>query len=508
MVLFHPTTGGFTPRCVRAQAQLSCVAPALRAASDLARGCAITAVPLRAESLVRATRSVLHTATPAPPPARAAPATEQEVRRLLAALPVPVQQALAALEQAAGHDVTSLVELNVQIGRWPEAVFVAPDGSKRREMLVQAPCTAADVALFREFFIGKDGVVAAHKRAGMPGTLHRLSCTTHPSRGNEVLAVTARVGRALEGVVDRMAPFLLESDASLLLIGVPGVGKTTLLRELARRLSDDRRLTVVVVDKTCEIGGDGDAPHPSIGSARWMPVGRPGLQAAILREAVENQSPDIIICDEISTSEEVEAARTIAQRGVRLIATVHGGTLPELVNDGERRNLVGGQGNVTLTGSAAERRPDRRKSVAVRLREPPFGAALELHGRERWVWHPSVREAVDAYFSGEPVRAQLLEPGRRIALTAVPEADAFTYCLECGRLDKPCPAHTPPPPPPPTERGGGFAGPRRSGNMQFSGACYGCGEPGHIRMNCPNQQGRGGGGFGGGAAAGLGAFRL
>ena len=72
------------------------------------------------------------------------------------------------------------------------------------------------------------------------------------------------------------------------------------------------------------------------------------------------------------------------------------------VNDGERRNLVGGQSNVTLTDSAAERRPDRRKSVAMRLREPAFDHAIELHERQRWVWHPSVRDAVDAYYSGEP----------------------------------------------------------------------------------------------------------
>jgi len=250
-----------------------------------------------------------------------------------------------------------------------------------------------------------------------------------------------------------------------------------------------------VVDKTNEIGGDSEAPHPSIGSARWMPVGKSGMQAAILREAVENQSPDIIICDELSTAEEVEAARSIAQRGVRLIATVHGGTLPELIADGERRNLVGGQGNVTLTDGAAEKRPDRRKSVAVRLREPPFGAALELHGRERWVWHPCVREAVDAFLAGEPTRAELIEPARRVAVWAVPQADAFSYCLECGRLDTPCDLHAPPKQPPQAARGpgafgggggggGGFAGFGGGGNRQFGGACYGCGETGHIRANC------------------------
>jgi stage III sporulation protein SpoIIIAA len=142
----------------------------------------------------------------------------------------------------------------------------------------------------------------------------------------------------------------LLSSKSLLLIGKPSVGKTTLLRELAQNLSEDLSSVVCVVDKICEIAGDGESPHHAIGSSRWKPVSRPGLQAQILRECVENQSPDVIICDEISTSKEVECVRSISQRsisqrGVSLITTVHGSTLPELVNDGKRRNLVSGHLN-------------------------------------------------------------------------------------------------------------------------------------------------------------------
>jgi len=143
---------------------------------------------------------------------------------------------------------------------------------------------------------------------------------------------------------------MAQKNHSLLLIGKPGVGKTTCLREIARILANDRTLNVVVVDKTCEITGDGDAPHSAIGRARWMPVGKPNMQHSIMREAVENQSPDVIIVDEISTPQEVEAARTIAQRGVQLIATVHGRTLPELIMCKERGNLVGGIASVTLSG--------------------------------------------------------------------------------------------------------------------------------------------------------------
>lgn len=200
------------------------------------------------------------------------------------------------------------------------------------------------------------------------------------------------------------------------------------------------------------------------------------MQAQILRECVENQTPDIIICDEISTSEEVEAARTIAQRGVRLIASVHGNTLPELVNDSERRNLVGGQTSVTLTDRAADARMDKRKTVALRLREPSFTTALELHEREVWVYHPDVATAIDNYYNAEPVEAHVLVPGKILACVALSEHDKFSYCLDCAATAAPCSAHAPQV----LER----AIPR---SMQGSGKCYHCGEQGHMRMYCPRR---------------------
>mmetsp|Transcript_34282 Transcript_34282/g.90551 ORF Transcript_34282/g.90551 Transcript_34282/m.90551 type:complete len:308 (-) Transcript_34282:822-1745(-) len=218
-----------------------------------------------------------------------------------------------------------------------------------------------------------------------------------------------------------------------------------------------------------------------------------------------------------STMEEVEAARSMAQRGVALVATVHGETLPELVNDSERRNLVGGQTHITLTDTSAEKRPDKRKNPAVRLREPVFVAALELHERERWIYHPSVRDAIDAYYAGEPVQCKLLEPGRTVAAMAIPARDAFIYCLDCGRLNTLCPQHAMSAPRPlvvdagspaagfsfgaPQNTlgfgmglrpqggaGGGGGGHRRRpgawSGIQRSGNCYSCGEYGHFAFEC------------------------
>mmetsp|Transcript_34282 Transcript_34282/g.90552 ORF Transcript_34282/g.90552 Transcript_34282/m.90552 type:complete len:286 (-) Transcript_34282:1877-2734(-) len=253
---------------------------------------------------------ILTEVNPIPPPPKLAPNTKNEVQMLLSALPVPVRHALEELE-AQGKDLNTLMELNVQIGRKPEAVFMDPKtGRKERVFVVDAECNEGDVQLFSPLF---ERGASSNKRAGLPGTLHRLSFTTHPGRQDTVVAVTARVGRAMEGVVARMAPFLLEapgsSFSSLLLIGRPGVGKTTLLRELACALSHDTHRNVVVVDKTCEIAGDDIRPHPAIGTARWMPVGRSGLQPQVMREAVENQTPDIIICDEIRRAPSGTAAR-------------------------------------------------------------------------------------------------------------------------------------------------------------------------------------------------------
>jgi stage III sporulation protein SpoIIIAA len=431
----------------------------------------------------------------------------RELGALLAKLPSVVTQALVEAAKRHGYspELTGLCELYLQLGRRPEAIFADKTGRTRRCFIVDSAITPNDINLFAELFRAEEGdrtrIGTGHKRKGLRGTLHRLSVITHPGKGPvaPILGVTARVGRVVRGTVHKMAPTLLdrarpEGSGPLLLIGRPGVGKTTVLRELARLLSEDMSLNVVVVDKTCEIAGDDVVPHSAIGSARWMPVAKQGLQHAIMLEAVENQSPDVMIVDEISTPAEVDAARTISQRGVRLIATVHGTTLAELIRCRERGALCGGQQTVTLADATAARRADKRKTVQKREREPVFTSAVELHEREHWLLHPCVKTAVDAYFEGEPSACVELLPGRSIAVAAIAEDDGFSYCRACGARharsaggassDRSCALHRAGAARGSPGSGGGGAG---GGRRQVSGACFNCGASGHYSRDCPRR---------------------
>jgi len=245
--------------------------------------------------------------------------------------------------------------------------------------------------LFDDLFANADESV---RRVGVQGTLHRISRIVHV-RLCQVIGVTARVGRSVEGVVEAMTQRrLLDSTKSLLIIGPPNVGKTTILREFARLTSrfeaDKPARVVVVVDKTNELAGDSLEPHEAIGTSRWIPCARPDQQHAAMIEGVENHAPDVLIVDEISSRRDVDAARTIAQRGVQLIATAHGCALSQLINDRERAELVGGVTSDVLLGDhAADKRLDGKKSVRKRKAEPVFESALVVRGYFDWIFHES-----------------------------------------------------------------------------------------------------------------------
>jgi stage III sporulation protein SpoIIIAA len=296
-------------------------------------------------------------------------------------LPQELQQSLALQSQG------ELLEIILDLGRLPQARY--PHAALN---LSNQPVTREDL----DAVIGAVGEFGADNRAGIEGTLHRISAIRN--RRGEIIGLTLRVGRAVFGTIDLIRD-LVESGKSLLLLGRPGVGKTTKLREVARVLADDFGKRVVVIDTSNEIAGDGDVPHPAIGSARRMMVAHPDRQHAVMIEAVENHMPEAIIIDEIGTATEAMAARTIAERGVQLIGTAHGNTLENLIMNPTLSDLVGGVQTVTLSDEEARLR-GTQKTVSERKAPPTFDIVVEITARDEVVVHPDTAQAVDAILSG------------------------------------------------------------------------------------------------------------
>jgi stage III sporulation protein SpoIIIAA len=253
-----------------------------------------------------------------------------------------------------------------------------------------------------DYVISRIGDFDADNRAGMERTLHRISGIRN--RRGQVVGLTCRVGRAVYGTSDIIED-IIHGGKSLLLLGRPGVGKTTLLREAARILAEKKR--VVIVDTSNEIGGDGDVPHPAVGRARRMQVAQPSLQHEVMIEAVENHNPEVIIIDEIGRQLEAEAARTIAERGVQLIGTAHGNSLENILLNPTLADLVGGIESVTLSDEEARRR-GTQKTVLERRSPPTFDVLVEIVDRENFNVHHDVAVAVDSFLRGRP-----LPPERR-----------------------------------------------------------------------------------------------
>ncbi len=295
---------------------------------------------------------------------------------LLAVLPPEVQE---ELHRAGRRD--ELLEIILDLGRTPTARFT--DGEVQ---LRQQEVTAEDI----KYVVSHIGEFDADNRAGLERTLHRISAIRN--RKGRVVGLTCRVGRAVYGTIEIIQD-LIASGKSVLLVGRPGVGKTTMLREAARVLAETKR--VIIVDTSNEIAGDGDIPHPAIGQARRMQVALPSLQHEVMIEAVENHNPEVIVIDEIGRELEAIAARTIAERGVQLIATAHGNTLENLLLNPTLSDLVGGIESVTLSDEEARRR-HTQKTVLERRAPPTFDVLVEIQDRQRLQVHTNVAEAVDA----------------------------------------------------------------------------------------------------------------
>ena len=316
-----------------------------------------------------------------------------DLDKLCHVLPEEISQALDNLGQT-----DNLIEIVLDLGRVPTARYT--DGEV---VLLDREVTRTDIDTVDHNI----GDFDADNRAGMERTLHRISAIRN--RKGTIVGLTCRVGRAVYGTIDIIQD-LIESGQSLLMLGPPGVGKTTMLREAARVLAESKR--VVIVDTSNEIGGDGDVPHPAVGRARRMQVSRPERQHEVMIEAVENHNPEVIVIDEIGRELEAMAARTIAERGVQLIGTAHGNALDNLMLNPTLSDLVGGIESVTLSDDEARRR-GTQKTVLERRAPPTFDVLIEIQTRNRLIVHEDVSAAVDGILRGNPMPVEQRQRNER-----------------------------------------------------------------------------------------------
>lgn len=335
---------------------------------------------------------------------------------LLKILPPEITQSLADLNR---YD--ELLEVILDLGRVPTARLT--DGEY---ILLDREVTPDDL----ELVVLTVGEFDADNRAGIERTLHRISGIRN--RRGEVVGLTCRVGRAVFGTI-QIVQEIIESGKSILFLGKPGVGKTTMLREAARVLAESKR--VVIVDTSNEIGGDGDIPHPAVGKARRMQVPTPSLQHEVMIEAVENHNPEVIVIDEIGRELEAQAARTIAERGVQLIGTAHGINLDNLLLNPTLSDLVGGIESVTLSDEEARRR-GTQKTVLERRAPPTFDVLVEIQDRNLLYVHHDVMLAVDMLLRGRPRQPEVRSRDANGEIAIVPAPEVSTNVRTNGKKDR------------------------------------------------------------------------
>ena len=330
---------------------------------------------------------------------------QNDLEKLLAIMPEKVTRNVSV------ESLEDVIEIVLDIGRRPEVRKA--DGSIMQ--LGDSTVTSEDILHVTGFLqdFTKDN------RSGIPGTLHRISAIRN--RQDKIVGLTCRIGRVVTGTIACIKDFCTMGK-SILFLGRPGVGKTTKLREISRLVADELHKRVVVVDTSNEIAGDGDVPHSAIGSARRMQVKQPEYQKDIMIEAVENHTPEVIVVDEIGTEAEAQAARTIAERGVMLIATAHGNSLESLIKNPTLSDLVGGIQSVTLGDDEAKRRASQ-KTVLEREKQPTFDIVIEIIDRNTLAVYKNAAEAVDYILRGWPIRPEIRKVDKDYNLETVPKVE-------------------------------------------------------------------------------------
>ncbi len=303
-------------------------------------------------------------------------------------------------------DVTEIV---LDIGRVPEVRHA----NGQIQYIPAAPVNYEDI----DYITSRVQEFTSDNRSGIPGTLHRISAIRN--RQGRVVGLTCRIGRVVTGTISCIKDICLQNK-SILFLGKPGVGKTTKLREISRLVADELGKRVVIVDTSNEIAGDGDTPHPAVGHARRMQVRQPEFQKDIMIEAVENHTPEVIVVDEIGTEAEAQAARTIAERGVMLIATAHGNNLESLIKNPTLSDLVGGIQSVTLGDDEAKRRSSQ-KTVLEREKQPTFDIVIEILDRNTLAVYKNTTEAVDYILRGWPIRPEIRKVDQEYVFSDIPE---------------------------------------------------------------------------------------
>lgn len=322
---------------------------------------------------------------------------QNDLDKLIAVMPPKVKNFIT-------HDsLNDVIEIVLDMGREPE---VRHSGGKI-DKLGQDVVEESDI----EYVVSHIQSFTHDNRSGIPGTLHRISAIRN--RQGKVIGLTCRIGRVVTGTIACIKDFCTQGK-SILFLGPPGVGKTTKLREISRLVADELGKRVVIVDTSNEIAGDGDVPHPAVGASRRMQVAQPELQKDIMIEAVENHTPEVIVVDEIGTEAEAQAARTIAERGVMLIATAHGNCLESLIKNPTLSDLVGGIQSVTLGDDEAKRRASQ-KTVLEREKQPTFDIVIEIQDRNTLAVYKNTSEAVDYILRGWPIRPEIRKADSKIS---------------------------------------------------------------------------------------------